>query len=186
MFDDPINRIEWRHVDSLNPNSYNPNVVLRPELRLLERSILETGWTQPLLVSPDGTIIDGYHRYRLSKDSPYLQGRYAGMVPCAVLNVDRAEAIVLTVRMNRAKGVHGAVKMHAVVRELIDDLGMSAEAVGIELGATREEIETLYAEGVFAAKRVGEWTYSKAWYPVESGTDQQGRKRARLEDVQGE
>jgi ParB-like chromosome segregation protein Spo0J len=69
MNNDPISRIEWRDASSLNANEYNPNIVFTPELRLLERSILKTGWVQPVLITQDGTIIDGFHRHRLAQDS---------------------------------------------------------------------------------------------------------------------
>ena len=59
MKDDPINNIEWRKASDLNANDYNPNMVFDQELKLLERSILSTGWVQPILVDADDNIIDG-------------------------------------------------------------------------------------------------------------------------------
>src|SRR4051794_25523211 len=119
MFDkEPISRIEWRDAATLRANEYNPNVVFTPELRLLERSLLLTGWVQPILILEDGTIIDGFHRSRLSAESPALKARYDGKVPCAVLDVPRSQAMILTIRMNRAKGTHVAVRMSEIVREL--------------------------------------------------------------------
>jgi hypothetical protein len=79
---DPISNIEWRDASTLNANDYNPNVVFTPELRLLERSLLLTGWVQPVLVQrAELTIIDGFHRSRLAQDSERLRERYAGKVP---------------------------------------------------------------------------------------------------------
>ena len=59
---DPINNIQWILASDLNGNDYNPNVVFTPELKLLERSLLKTGWVQPILISKDKIIIDGFHR----------------------------------------------------------------------------------------------------------------------------
>ena len=112
---EPISRIEWREAASLKANNYNPNCVFTPELRLLERSILLTGFVQPILITADGTIIDGFHRVMLSLDSSVLRARYSGKVPCAVLDVPRDKAMVLTIRMNRAKGSHVAVRMSEIV-----------------------------------------------------------------------
>ena len=65
---DPINNIEWLDANELDGNDYYPNVVFTPELKLLELSILKTGWVQPILISRDKIIIDGFHRWSLSKE----------------------------------------------------------------------------------------------------------------------
>lgn len=167
--DDPINRIEWRSADDLQANDYNPNVVFSPELRLLEHSILTTGWVQPVLVGRDGTIIDGFHRWMLSRESAALRARYCGRVPCVVMDVSREAAMLMTVRMNRAKGSHVAVRMAEMVKELIDRHGLSREDIAKGIGATRDEVDLLYQDGVFKARKLAEYRYSKAWYPVETG-----------------
>jgi ParB-like chromosome segregation protein Spo0J len=164
---DPIANIEWREASSLNANDYNPNVVFTPELRLLERSILLAGWVQPILITKDGTIIDGFHRARLAQDSPALRKRYDGKVPCAVIDVPRDKAMILTIRMNRAKGSHVAVRMSEIVRELIDVHHCDPQEVAIEIGATKDEIDLLHQDGVFKMKNIEAWRYSKSWYPKE-------------------
>jgi ParB-like chromosome segregation protein Spo0J len=164
---EPISCIEWRDSATLNGNDYNPNVVFNPELRLLEKSILMTGWVQPVLIATDGTIIDGFHRAMLSRESKALRERYHGKVPCAVLDVTRAEAMLLTIRMNRAKGTHVAVRMSEIVRELVDVHHVSPEQVAAEIGATPEEITLLRQDGVFKMKNIDKYAYSKAWYPAE-------------------
>jgi ParB-like chromosome segregation protein Spo0J len=164
---DPIRNIEWRDAATLDANNYNPNIVHQPELRLLERSILLTGYVQPILITKDGTIIDGFHRSRLALQSEALVKRYAGKVPCAVLDVARDQAMMLTIRMNRAKGSHVAVKMSEIVRELIDVHHCDRQEVAIEIGATADEIDLLYQDGVFKAKKIDQHSYSRAWYPEE-------------------
>lgn len=168
---DPINTILWLKTELLQANDYNPNAVFSPELKLLERSILKTGWVQPILVSKDYTIIDGFHRYSLSKDSTRIKGKYHGFCPCAVLDVDRSEAMILTVRMNRAKGSHIALRMSAMVKELIDEHGCDPHEVAQEIGATKKEIDLLYQEGVFKARNMKDYKYSNAWVPAESRHD---------------
>lgn len=65
----PIDSIEWIDAELLTANDYNPNVVLRHEFRLLEHSLLKNGWIQPILVTQDNVIIDGFHRVTLAKTS---------------------------------------------------------------------------------------------------------------------
>lgn len=41
---------------------------------------------------------------RADRAAARVKARYAGKVPCAVLDVTRDKAMILTIRMNRAKG----------------------------------------------------------------------------------
>jgi len=173
-FDDPVTRIVWMEAKGLNANAYNPNVVFEPELKLLERSILLTGWVQPILVSRTGTIIDGFHRWRLSLESQGLRERYDGLVPCAVLDVDEKQARILTVRMNRAKGTHVTVRMADLIRKLVDEQGMTPQEIATELGATMLEVQALYAGSLFKMRDLKNYRYSEAWAP------KLARKRHRL------
>lgn len=166
---DPINNIQWLDASELNGNDYNPNVVFSPELKLLERSLLKTGWVQPILISKDKIIIDGFHRWRLSQDSKLIKETYKGKIPCAILNVDRPTAMLLTIRMNRAKGSHIAVQMSQIIHELIDKHTLDPKQIAEEIGATKDEIDLLYQDGVFKMKNIKDYKYKKAWYPVENG-----------------
>ena len=164
---EPVECIEWVDAAQLQANTYNPNMVFNTELRLLERSILKTGWTQPILISRDDIIIDGFHRWRLAQDSPALVKRYGGKVPCARLDVGPDEAMLLTIRMNRAKGTAAAFRMSAVIKRLIDEFGRDPQELAIESGGTIAEIDLLYQDSIFKARHIAEYQYSKAWEPIE-------------------
>lgn len=165
---DPVNHIVWARAEELKPNLYNPNVVFGPEMTLLERSILEQGWTAPVLVHRGSLIIiDGFHRVVLALHSPLVLKKYNGIVPTAGLEVDLPTAMLITIRMNRAKGSHVAAKMSAIVHELIDVHNLDRQELAREIGATLDEIDLLYQDDVFTAKKIPEWSFSKAWYPVE-------------------
>lgn len=168
MIVDPIQAIEWRHFSDLRANHYNPNVVFTMELRLLERSILKTGWVQPVLCSADGEIIDGFHRWSLSSKSEALLAKYAGKLPVAVLNVEPWEAMLLTVRMNRAKGTHVATRMQAMVRTLIDEHHVDMAQVAEEIGADIAEVRHLYQGNIYKDRNLKDAPYSKAWVPAET------------------
>lgn len=164
---DPIDRIEWRDASTLNANLWNPNVVFTPELRLLEYSLLEQGWIQPILINRTGLIIDGFHRWRLAQDSPRVRERWGGRVPCAVLDLPDHKAMLLTVRINRAKGTHVATRMSQLVRSLLNDFGVDPQQLAVELGATIEEVELLAQPDIFKARNLKDYKYSRAWYPAE-------------------
>lgn len=167
-FVDSYRRLPWVRADTLAANDYNPNVVRRQELTLLERSLLETGWVQPVLVTAEGQIIDGFHRWMLSSQPGPVLERWGGKLPVAVLDVPRAQAMLLTVRMNRAKGVHVAARMSDMVRELIDQHGLEPDELGRAIGAPPAEVQLLYQGSVFKQMKLDQVPYSKAWVPRET------------------
>jgi ParB-like chromosome segregation protein Spo0J len=166
MKQEPINNIVWRKSSELKANDYNPNIVFNSELKLLERSIMLTGWVQPILIDGEDNIIDGFHRWSLSKESRRLKKKYASKVPCAVIDVPRYKAMVMTIRMNRAKGTHIALKMKDIIIELLDVHKCDRQEVADEIGATLAEVDLLYQSTIFKSKGLDKYRYSKAWVPV--------------------
>ena len=166
---EPVEAIQWIDCELLVANHYNPNRVMNAEMNLIERSILQTGWIQPILVNKNNVIIDGFHRWTLSRLSPSLKSKYHGKVPCAVLDVTDVEAMVITVRINRAKGTHLAFRMSEYVRELVQTHKIPIDKLAVDIGATFDEVQLLMKSDMFEAKDVQNWAYSEAWFPVESG-----------------
>lgn len=166
---EPVENIQWIECDKLVANHYNPNRVMNAEMNLIERSILQTGWIQPILVNKNNVIIDGFHRWTLSRLSPSLRSKYHGKVPCAVLDVTDVEAMVITVRINRAKGTHLAFRMSEYVRELVEKHKIPMDKLAEDIGATFDEVQLLMKSDVFEAKDIQNWAYSEAWFPAESG-----------------
>ncbi len=168
--DMPISRIVWRNVDGLSANDYNPNVVYSPELRLLRFSLLRQGWIQPVLVTKDGTIIDGFHRASLVKTDKEVRALTKGKVPCVEMDLDEADRMLLTIRINRAKGSHIALKMADIIKTLVNDHGLSLDEICSQIGATKDEVDLLLMENVFKAKGIDEKTpFSRAWIPAVKG-----------------
>ena len=62
----PLASLHWVEREKLHANDYNPNKVSEENLQLLTQSILTNGWTLPIVVRPDYTIIDGFHRWTVS------------------------------------------------------------------------------------------------------------------------
>lgn len=166
---EPVENIKWIPCDELKANHYNPNRVMNAEMNLIEKSILKTGWIQPILVNKNNVIIDGFHRWTLSKLSTQLRDIYKGCVPCAVLDVSDAEAMIITVRINRAKGTHLAFRMADYVKEIIEKHKVPMDQLARDIGATFEEVQLLMTSDIFQEKDVQNWAYSEAWIPAESG-----------------
>lgn len=164
----PVSTVTWVDRNSLEPNDFNPNVVPPLELDLLTRSIAETGWTQPIVVMPDGkTIVDGFHRYTVAA-RPVVHAMTNGMVPVVVCgdHMTREHHVAATVRHNRARGEHGIREMIKIVHAMLKE--MTAEEVGAQLGMVPEEVERLHlltASTDAHADPAG--GFSPAWTPEE-------------------
>ena len=135
---DPVSCVQWLHRDALLPNDYNPNRVAPMELELLILSILEDGWTQPIVALPDGTIVDGFHRYLVSAD-PRLAARYSGYVPVVTVQLDPVHRKMSTIRHNRARGTHTVLRMADIVHSMLES-GISAAELMRRLGMEDEEV----------------------------------------------
>ena len=55
--------VAWKDYNSVHPNHYNPNEMTWHDRKLLQTSLLEDGWTQPIVTLADGTIVDGEQRW---------------------------------------------------------------------------------------------------------------------------
>lgn len=163
-------------MDQLTANTYNPNVVFSPELRLLELSLIRTGWVQPLLVGRSGIIIDGFHRWSLARKSKALQKRDGGLVPVARLDVEDSEAMALTIRMNRARGQPVAVQLSKVVQTL-RGMGVPPEELARGLGMGAAEVKLLEDGSLLKARSLADVPFSQAWIPEEDG--RRGRTRGK-------
>lgn len=108
-------------------------------MRLLTQSILTNGWTLPIVVRPDMTIIDGFHRWTVAGQEPLLS-KLGGKVPVVIVRHDGESANIYgTVTHNRARGTHLLEPMKAIVRRLMDD-GKNVDEISKQLGMKPEEI----------------------------------------------
>jgi ParB-like chromosome segregation protein Spo0J len=166
----PIARVEWVPADALQANDYNPNVQPPPEFRLLKISLLEDGWTQPIVVFDDGAggkpiIVDGEHRWRVTREDLEVASLTGGLVPIVRIKKPRGALIMSTVRHNRARGEHRVKQMAAIVRELLES-GHTPEDIGFLMQMEEEEITRL-ADRAGMPERGSRGTddFSKGWIP---------------------
>lgn len=135
----PLSTLQWVDRAAVKPNDYNPNKVSKQNLELLRQSILANGWTLPVVVRPDMTIIDGFHRWTVAGEEP-LKTMLDGKVPVVIVeHKDKSGNIYGTVTHNRARGTHLLGPMKAIVKELINE-GKTVEEIGKQLGMKPEEV----------------------------------------------
>ena len=146
---EPVDCVLWVQSDKIEANDYNPNAVAPPEMRLLERSIMEDGYTQPIVTyNDDGRIevVDGFHRNRVGRECVEVRERVKGYLPVTTINrhrEGRSDRIAATIRHNRARGKHQVEAMSDIVIEL-KGRNWTTERIGRELGMDQDEILRLY------------------------------------------
>lgn len=156
--------------EKVKPNTYNPNKVAPPEMRLLYRSILEDGYTQPVVCyyakSQDlYVIVDGFHRWRVMKEHHDIYEREHGMLPVSVIDKPLSNRMASTIRHNRARGSHDVDLMSNIIKEL-HELGRSDNWISKYLGMDKDEVLRLkQITGLAALFR--DVKFGQAWRPVE-------------------
>lgn len=135
----PLQNVKFINRELLKPNDYNPNKVSEQNLELLVQSILTNGWTMPIVIRPDYTIIDGFHRWTVSGREP-LKSMLGGVVPCVIVDhKDESEDIYGTITHNRARGTHLLDPMKAIIKKLYAN-GKTTKEICKELGMRPEEV----------------------------------------------
>ena len=143
-FKSPVYNVQAIPVEKIKANDYNPNRVAPPEMKLLEVSIWEDGFTSPCVCYyvPEEDIyelVDGYHRYMVMKTSKRIYERERGLLPVTVIEKDLSNRMASTIRHNRARGTHNIELMSHIVSELSKS-GMSDAWIQRNIGMDRDEI----------------------------------------------
>jgi ParB-like chromosome segregation protein Spo0J len=161
----PLDKITWVNREELKPNNYNPNKVAPPELKLLKISILEDGWTQPIVVNSDMSIVDGFHRWTVSGHKE-IKELTEGRVPVVILNeTDENQKKMATIRHNRARGTHGVLEMSNIVTDMVKE-GLTGEEIMERLQMEKEEVtRLLFRAGIPKSDVFKDLEFSKAWTP---------------------
>ena len=140
----PVYNVIAVPVEKVYANDYNPNVVAPPEMKLLELSIWEDGFTMPCVCYYDKEndkyiLVDGFHRYQVLKTSQRIFEREKGLLPVVVIDKDLSHRMSSTIRHNRARGAHNIELMCHIVAEL-DKAGMSDKWIMKNIGMDRDEL----------------------------------------------
>jgi len=159
----PVYNVIAVPLSKIQANSYNPNAVAPPEMKLLELSIWEDGYTMPIVCYhlPEVDkyeIVDGFHRYTVMKMSSRIRDREHGMMPVVVIDKPLSNRIASTIRHNRARGTHSIELMSNIVSELVQS-GMSDAWILKNIGMDADELLRLkQITGLAALFRNGEFS----------------------------
>ncbi len=161
----PCMNVRLVPVQQVQANNYNPNMVSRHNMLLLQESILANGFCFPIVTIYDPDleryiIIDGFHRYSILKD-------YLGceQIPVVVLEHNITQRMEATVQFNRARGVHQVELMGDLVAALAKQ-GVSDDEIAVKLGMELEEVLRLkQVTGI--AELFKNQQFSSSWEMVE-------------------
>lgn len=172
---EPVDFVKWVVNENVVANDYNPNKVAPPEMELLEVSIMNDGYTQPIVSwsNPDKDgkteVIDGFHRNRVGKESVVVRDRVKGYLPVVDIRTEQSgknDRIASTIRHNRARGKHQVDAMSEIVIEL-KNRNWSNSRISKQLGMDEEEVLRLCQvsglEHLFSDK-----DFSRAWISEDS------------------
>lgn len=166
----PVYHVISVPIDKIIPNTYNPNAVAPPEMKLLYDSIREDGYTMPIVCYHDKDndqyiIVDGFHRYRIMLDHPDIYEREGGCLPVSVINKSLDNRMASTIRHNRARGSHNVDLMSNIISEL-HELGRSDSWISKHLGMDKDEILRLkQITGLTALFK--DVNFGQAWQPAD-------------------
>jgi len=164
---EPVDCVLWVDADSVQANDYNPNKVAPPEMRLLETSILEDGYTQPIVTHNDETgrvVIDGFHRNRVGKECKEVRKRIMGYLPVVQIRASQADKdarMASTIRHNRARGKHQIDPMSDLVGYL-SKKGWTDEKICKQIGMDPDEVLRFRQIGGLA-EMFADHEFSEAW-----------------------
>lgn len=167
MKNEPVDCVVWVKSDSVHANDYNPNSVAPPEMELLKVSIMEDGYTQPIVTFLDSKkreVVDGFHRNRVGRECPEVKQRVHGYLPVVTINEarsDKSDRIASTIRHNRARGKHKVDAMSDIVVEL-KRRNWSDEKICRELGMDADEVLRL-CQITGLAELFTDTEFSKSW-----------------------
>jgi ParB-like chromosome segregation protein Spo0J len=165
--DEPVDCVRWVPAHLIEANDYNPNSVAPPEMKLLEKSIKEDGYTQPIVSWQKEQmyeVVDGFHRNRVGKESKIVRKRVNGYLPLVVINAGRedlGDRMAATIRHNRARGKHKVESMSEIVLDL-KRRNWNDEKIARELGMDADEVLRL-TQITGLAEMFKDREFSEAW-----------------------
>lgn len=142
---EPVDCVLWVKNENVFANDYNPNSVAPPEMELLKQSILEDGYTQPIVSFKDESkiiVVDGFHRNRVGRECEEVKEKIHGYLPVVNINEwksGKSDRMASTIRHNRARGSHNIELMSTIVTELVE-MGKGDAWICQHIGMSKDEL----------------------------------------------
>lgn len=155
-------------IKQLRSAPWSTTFLLRPDERLLADSLTEHGWLVPLVVRRDGLVIDGNQRLRIASNDRAVAERVGSEVPVSWVQCDEVDAMVMHMRLNRAKGMTVAKGTSLLLNEVLASRKYTEETLRKMLRMTPEEFQVLHDAEYLKRSAIAGHQYSYAWVPIEA------------------
>lgn len=167
-------KVQMLPTTAVRPPKWRATSILRPDLLLLKSSMTESGWLQPLVVRlADSSIIDGSERWNIACTDDRFRKKHGDAVPVVFHDVDDVDAMVLHVRLNRARGFVHPVRLSTVVNKIIVSDKYGERDLAAILSMSDDELELLLTGDLIKKKNLQKYEYSRAWVPVEVASEEE-------------
>jgi len=155
-------KVEYVPIDSVKPNSYNPNRQNDRDFQLLLRSMREDGFTQPVVVQKSTReIVDGEHRWRAARELGMTE------IPVVFVEMSAEQMRIATLRHNRARGSEDIELSSQLLRDLreLGALEWAADSLMLDDKTLDRLLSDVPVPEILASEE-----YSEAWQPTRNPT----------------
>lgn len=125
-------------IDSVRPNDWNLNEMEDSVYQFLKQNIKKRGFTDAILVTKEGTIIDGEHRWRAMKEVGATE------IEVKVLDLTDEEAKAETTNRSLLRGTMNQEKLALILVEITKN--KAAEEVEAMVAMRHKEVERIIAK----------------------------------------
>lgn len=125
-------------IEDLKPAEYNPRVQLKPgdsEYEKIKKSIQEFGYSDPIVVNKDLTVIGGHQRLSVMKNLGYKE------IEVAQVDLSKSKEKALNIALNKISGLWDEAKLNDLFEDLKDD-SFDLDLTGFD----SSEISDLYSD----------------------------------------
>lgn len=164
----PVDCVLWEKSEEIEVQKINPNAIPPPEMELLYQSILNDGYTMPIVSfrQDDDVIrvVDGFHRRKIERIHKDISKSTFGYVPLSFVRHsqrDESDRMASTIRHNRARGVHNIELMSTIVAELVE-MGKGDRWICQHIGMSADELLRL-KQITGLASLFNNKSFSEAW-----------------------
>jgi hypothetical protein len=161
--------IEYIEPSRLSVPEWRATYVLRPEMLVISASLSQFGFIEPIHARlSTGEIINGSERYLLATNIPSILEHTGGKIPVVFHDVDKIDAMLMHIRLNRGHSHVLAPKTSEIIRT-VKRSGKYGVSVFEDMLCMRSEELSLMLDGsLFKVRKIKEHNYARAWVPIEA------------------
>lgn len=163
----------FEHVkpETLRPAPWRATHMLRPDLKILTRSIKAWGlFPTAIIVRHDLTIIDGFHRWLCVTTDKELKSDITTLPIVRSRKEDDSEieAMVMHVALNLTNGHLVAKRLSDLIKKIMRSGDYTEEDLCERFNMNVDDMDLLLDGTLLKVKKIAEHKYSNAWVPVEA------------------